>query len=759
MKPTEEKIQSNASDLPVYLFKQGNNCEAYRYFGAHMETRAGEDGVVFRVWAPHAVAISVVGDFNSWKPGSHPMRKVDGDSVWELFIPGMKEYDVYKYCVTTRAGDLVYKADPYAFHAETRPSNGSKVYDISGFEWHDDAWQAQQKKADVINGPMNIYEMHTGSWKLKEDGKPYNYSELADQLIPYITEMGYTHVELLPVMEYPFDGSWGYQVTGYFAPTSRYGTPKDFMAFVDKLHAAGIGVIMDWVPAHFPKDQFGLYNFDGEACYEDPNPKRGEHKEWGTMVFDFGRNEVQSFLISSALYWLEQYHIDGLRVDAVASMLYLDYNRKQGEWEPNKDGGKENLEAVAFLRKLNNTVLGRHPHKYMIAEESTAWPMVTKPASDGGLGFNFKWNMGWMNDMLSYMKTDPLFRAGNHNKVTFSFFYAFSENFVLPISHDEVVHGKGSLINKMPGEYDDKFANLRTFFGYMMAHPGKKLLFMGQEFGQFAEWNEAKQLDWMLLDYDKHTELQTYVKTLNAFYKNHPAFWQVDYSWEGFQWIVPDDSQQSVIAFLRKDTAGKQILIVCNFNPVLREGYALGAPVAGTYKEILNSDDAAFGGSGAVHNKSVRTHKKPLHGFEQSITISLPPMSTLYFEVPAKRTRKAAEDKTKKAEKPVKKTTRKAKAEPETAAEAPKKRGRKPKAEAEAPAEKTAKKTARKAKDAEEASAEKPVKKTARKAKAEPEAAAAEAPKKRGRKPKAEAEPKAKKTPAKRTRKPKEPKE
>ena len=632
MKPTEEKIQSNTSDLPVYLFKQGNNCEAYRYFGAHLETRVGESGVVFRVWAPHAAAISVVGDFNSWKPGSHPMHKVDGDSVWELFIPGMKEYDVYKYCVTTRAGDLVYKADPYAFHAETRPSNGSKVYDLSGFAWHDAAWQAAQKKADVINGPMNIYEMHAGSWKMKEGGKPYNYSELADELIPYIKDMGYTHVELLPVMEYPFDGSWGYQVTGYFAPTSRYGTPKDFMAFVDKMHAAGIGVIMDWVPAHFPKDQFGLYNFDGEACYEDPNPKRGEHKEWGTMVFDFGRNEVQSFLISSALYWLEQYHIDGLRVDAVASMLYLDYNRKQGEWEPNKDGGKENLEAIAFLRKLNNTVLGRHPHKYMIAEESTAWPMVTKPASDGGLGFNFKWNMGWMNDMLSYISLDPIYRAFNHDKLTFSFFYCFSENYILPISHDEIVYGKCSMLEKMSGQTEEeKFASYRAFLGYMMAHPGKKLLFMGQEFAQKKEWNYETQLDWELLEQPAHKQMEQFSQDLNKFYLDNAALWQDDDSWQGFSWISHDDYQQSVIAFRRIDDDGNEIIAICNFCPVQRNDYKIGVPKEGRYQVVFNTDAAVYGGSG-VTEKKFQTLPIAMHGFEQCISLTLAPLSVLYLK-------------------------------------------------------------------------------------------------------------------------------
>ena len=650
------KAASKDAGYPIYLFKQGNNQEAQKFFGAHLCEQDGQPGVLFRVWAPHAKAVSVVGDFNSWVPGSQPMEPVE-EGIWERFIPGMKEYDVYKYCVTTQWDELLFKADPYAFHAETRPSNGSKVYNLDGYAWGDAAWLANQEKQDIINSPVSIYEMHMGSWKMKDENTPYNYSEVADQLIPYIKEMGYTHVELLPITEYPFDGSWGYQVSGYFAPTSRYGTPKDLMAFVDKLHQAGIGVILDWVPAHFPRDGYGLYMFDGSPCYEDPNPRRGEHKEWGTMVFNYGMGEVQSFLISSALFWIDTYHMDGLRVDAVASMLYLDYNRRDGEWEPNVNGGKENLEAIAFLQKCNGVVLGRHPHKMMIAEESTAWPMVTKPAADGGLGFNFKWNMGWMNDMLSYMKTDPLFRAGNHGKVTFSFFYAFSENFILPISHDEVVHGKCSLINKMPGDYETKFANLRTFYGYMMAHPGKKLLFMGQEFGQFIEWDEKKQLDWMLLEYDKHRQLQAYVRDLNAFYKENPAMWQVDYSWEGFQWIVPDDNQQSVVIFLRRDAAGKMVLVACNFNPVLRTDYQLGVPVAGTYKELLSSDDAKYGG-GDVHNAPVRSVKGAMHGFDQHIKITLPPLSTVYFAVPTPRTRKPKSD-AKAAKKPAAKAAKK----------------------------------------------------------------------------------------------------
>ena len=630
MRPTEEKIQKDPSDLPIYLFKQGNNCEAYRYFGAHLETRAGESGVVFRVWAPHATAISVVGDFNSWKPGSHPMRKVDGDSVWELFIPGVKEYDVYKYCVTTRGGDLIYKADPYAFHAETRPSNGSKVYDITGFAWHDDAWQTAQKKADVINGPMNIYEMHAGSWKLKDEKVPYNYSELADQLIPYIREMGYTHVELLPVMEYPFDGSWGYQVTGYFAPTSRYGTPKDFMAFVDKMHEAGIGVIMDWVPAHFPKDGFGLYNFDGEACYEDPNPKRGEHKEWGTMVFDFGRSEVQSFLISSALYWLEQYHIDGLRVDAVASMLYLDYGRQDGQWVPNKYGDNKNLEAIEFFKHLNSVIRGRKDGAIIIAEESTAWPNVTKSPEEDGLGFTFKWNMGWMHDFLEYMKLDPYFRKFNHNKMTFGITYCTSENFILVLSHDEVVHLKCSMINKMPGEYEDKFANLKVGYTFMLGHPGKKLLFMGQDFGQFHEWDEKVSLDWYLTKEPFHADLQNYVKGLLTLYHKYPALYRLDEEYDGFQWINANDGDRSIFSFIRRDeTQKKNLLFICNFTPVDRDDYRVGVPKRGTYTLLLDQEHGYYKrGDKISHYRSI---KSECDGQPYSFAYPLPAYGTAVF--------------------------------------------------------------------------------------------------------------------------------
>ena len=634
MKPTEEKIQSNTSDLPVYLFKQGNNCEAYRYFGAHLETRVGESGVVFRVWAPHAVAISVVGDFNSWKPGSHPMHKVDGDSVWELFIPGMKEYDVYKYCVTTRAGDLVYKADPYAFHAETRPSNGSKVYDLSGFAWHDAAWQTAQKKADVINGPMNIYEMHAGSWKMKEGGKPYNYSELADELIPYIKDMGYTHVELLPVMEYPFDGSWGYQVTGYFAATSRYGTPKDLMYFVDKCHQEGIGVILDWVPAHFPKDEHGLGRFDGTGCYEYEDWRIGEHKEWGTYIFNYARYEVASFLLSSAMFWLDQYHIDGIRVDAVASMLYLDYNRKDGEWLANIYGGRENLVAVDFLQKLNTVVHMFHPEAMMIAEESTAWPNVTGfPPKDMGLGFDYKWNMGWMNDMLSYISLDPLYRNYHHDTLTFSMVYAFSESFMLPISHDEVVYGKGSLINKMPGLYDNKFAGVRGFLAYMLAHPGKKLMFMGSELGQFDEWNSTEQLQWNLLGYEKHRQLNHFFATANKFYCDTPAMHENDYDWNGFQWIALDDYKHSIISFRRIAYDGSEVIVVCNFQPMLRENYKIGVPKFGIYKEVLNSEAEEFGGCGIVNEGELKAQDVADHDLPYSINITLAPLSVIYIEL------------------------------------------------------------------------------------------------------------------------------
>lgn len=610
-------------------FHRGNESHAYNILGCHS---CGDGVFLFRTWAPNARSVSVAGNFNDWNQTSNPMEKVTDGGIWECRVSGLKEYEVYKFCITDSGGNTVMKSDPYAYHYETRPSSASKVYDLDGYEWKDAAWLRKKQESSIYDCPINIYEVHFGSWKRYPDGNAYSYEKMADELIPYVLEMGYTHIELLPMMEYPYDGSWGYQVTGYYAPTSRYGTPKDFMNFIDRCHQAGIGIILDWVPAHFPKDESGLYHYDGEPCYEYADPRKGEHYEWGTCVFDYGRAEVRSFLISNAMFWLERYHADGIRVDAVASMLYLDYNRKEGEWVPNRNGGKENLEAVDFLRRLNETVFASFPKTMMIAEESTSWPMVSRPTDSGGLGFNYKWNMGWMNDMLWYMSLDPLARKYNHDKLTFSFFYAFSENFVLPISHDEVVHGKKSLIDKMPGSYEDKFASVRAFLGYMMAHPGKKLLFMGCEFGQFKEWDFESGLDWMLLDYESHQKMHCFERALNRFYRDNSPLWDNDFSWEGFSWIAHDDNTQSVICFRRIDHQGKELIAVCNFTPVKREQYRIGVPVYGTYAEVFTTDAEEFGGDG-VKNGVIDSEIYPMHGFEQSLSLTLPPLSVIYFQL------------------------------------------------------------------------------------------------------------------------------
>lgn len=617
--------------IDVSRFNEGMHYEIYKKLGAHPMTVDGVDGVYFAVWAPNACRVSVVSNFNGWDGRRHPMRKIEYSGIFELFIPGVKAGEIYKYEIAGMDGSVFMKADPYANGAELRPADASKIVSLS-YNWKDAKWM--ESRSLNFDQPVNVYEVHLGSWKRPEDGREfYNYRELAKLLADYVLEMGYTHVELMPVMEHPYDPSWGYQVTGYFAPTSRYGEPTDFMYFVDYMHKKGIGVILDWVPAHFPKNASGLGRFDGTCLYECADPRRGEHPHWGTYIFDYGKNEVRNFLVSNALYWAENYHIDGIRMDAVASMLYLDYGRQGGDWLPNMYGGNENLDAIDMLKQLNGVMKERYPSCMLIAEESTAWPMMTHPLSEGGLGFDYKWNMGWMHDFLGYMQLDPLYRKYHHNELTFSMVYAYSENFMLTISHDEVVHEKGTLIGKMPGGYEDKFSNLRILYGHMMAHPGKKLLFMGQEFAQFKEFNEASELDWSLFEFDAHVIMRSYVKALNQLYKSQPALYQMDYNPDGFEWIDSISANESIVVFERKtDQKGDTLVIVCNYTPVEHTGYRIGVPYRGKYKEIFSSDESRFGGEGKNNKTLKQTKKETCNDRDYSIEVNVPALSFTVFK-------------------------------------------------------------------------------------------------------------------------------
>ena len=622
------------TELDRYLFGQGTHYKIFEKLGAHPKTYKGKAGMYFAVWAPHAKAVGVVGDFNGWDPDAAPMSPLADSGIYEAFIPGVGLGELYKFAITTQEGMILFKADPYAVHAEFRPGTASITEDINGFKWDDAAWMETRKKADPVISPMAIYEVHLGSWRKKDRPQKegyYTYMEAAHELADYVKKMGYTHVELMGIAEHPYDGSWGYQVTGYYAPTSRYGTPKEFMYFVNYLHKKGIGIILDWVPAHFPKDAHGLADFDGQPLYEYADPRKGEHPDWGTKVFDYSKNEVKNFLIANALYWVENFHVDGLRVDAVASMLYLDYGRSDGNWVPNKYGENKNLEAIEFFRHLNSVLTGHLTGAMMIAEESTAWPGVTKPPEEGGLGFTFKWNMGWMHDFLEYMKLDPYFRKFNHNKMTFGITYATSENYILTLSHDEVVHLKCSMINKMPGLNGDKFANLKAGYTFMMGHPGKKLLFMGQDFGQYHEWDEKVSLDWYLADEPLHKDLQKYYSDLLHVYQKYPALWQLDSDWNGFQWINANDGDRSIFSFIRRDETGKKnLLFVINFTPVARDDYRVGVPKSGTYSLILDSEHGLY--KRGEHAFSARSKKSECDGQPYSFAYPLPAYGTAIFK-------------------------------------------------------------------------------------------------------------------------------